>query len=64
MEVANERNRCLLIKHHNQCAELEKHITQLRTTNAAVEHALIPGTLGTTTSTLHIPPNMMQALAV
>ena len=64
VEVANERNRCLLIKHHNQCAELEKDITQLRTTNTTLEHALLPGMLGTTTSTSHVPPNMIQALSV
>ena len=64
VEVANERNRCLLIKHHTQCAELEKDITQLRTTNAALEHALISGAPDTTTPASPVPPNMIQALSV
>ena len=69
VEVANERNRCLLIKHRRQCADLEKDILQLRTSKAALEHALTPGV--TDPSTVQTPllpptgsPNMIQALSV
>ena len=69
VEVANEWNRCLLIKHRRQCTELEKDITQLRTTKVALEHALSPGTTSTSTiqttpSTPLVTRNMIQALSV